>query len=119
MALAIGHEHGVRVVMGVAPTLRAIESVVDGRLRARPSRLLPQPREPVGGPACHLGAGGKVDVRADRTPQPDCEVAQHVLPGQGIGHDVVQSRPESLEQECIAIEVATQQACAAISVSKE
>ena len=35
-------EHGVPVV--VAPsTLHAIESVVDGRLRARPSRRLPQP----------------------------------------------------------------------------
>ena len=90
-------EHGVPVV--VAPsTLHAIESVVDGRLRARPSRLLPQPREPVGGPACHVGTGGKVGFRADRTPQPDCEVAQHVVPGQGIGHDVVQGRPESLEQ---------------------
>lgn len=112
------YEHGASIVVGAAATVHAFERVVDGFLRARPSRFLPQPRQQVGILACLVGTGGQVDVGADRAPQPGRDVAQHVVPSSRVGHDVVQGGPESLEQERVAVEVVAKQARTAIAVGE-
>ena len=55
---------------------------------------------------------------ADRTPEPGSDVAHHVVPRRGIRHDVIHGRPESLEQERVAVKVVAQQSCAAIAVGE-
>ncbi len=112
------YEDGVAVIVGAAATLHAGESVLDGRFRARPTRLLPQTRQQVGILARLVGARRQVDIGTDWTPEPGSDIAHHVVPRRGIRHDVVHGSPESLEQERTAVEVGAQQAHAAIAVSE-
>src|SRR5450756_2262344 len=112
------YEHGVSVIVGAAATLDARESGLEGRSGTRLTRLLPQPRKQLGILACLVRARRKVNIGADRTPEPGSDVAQHVMPRAWIRHDVVQGSAESLEQDRATVEIHPQQARAAIAVGK-
>ena len=103
------------------PSWRSMVSMKPARHRWSPaSTACPSPPTSVGASRRTGGPSrrrwGKVDVGADRTPQPDREVAQQVVPGQGIGHDVVQGRPEPLEQERVASRSSRSKRAAAVAL---
>ena len=110
-------EHGLSVVVGAAATLSARQSILDGRSGTRLTRLLPQPRKQLGILARLVRACRKVNIGADRTPEPDSDLAQHVMSRTGIRHDVVQGSAESLEQDRATLEIDAQQARAAGGLS--